>query len=177
MSSLSSLSPSGRAHCCPTVVKESGFVPPLVCYNAITTTHCSAGGTKPWRTVTASSHSCCVKHAFGALAKEHHVGAALRGMSRWKQFVAMAAAQLTGRQSLRDIEAMLTTQGPRLYYLGGAPVPRSSLARLDARQPPYPVRGAVPQAGGGGATPGHRFRFKGQPGTLTRLTCCPSTPR
>ena len=36
------------------------------------------------------------RHAFEALAKEHHVGGALRGMSRWKQFVAMVAAQLTG---------------------------------------------------------------------------------
>jgi len=102
------------------------------------------------------------RHAFAALAEEHHVGAALRGMSRWKQFVAMVAAQLTGRQSLRDIEAMLTTQGPRLDHLGAAPVPRSSLARLNATQPHtlfealfHKLAAAVQTA-----TPGHRFRFK-----------------
>jgi len=42
------------------------------------------------------------RHAFETLAKEHHAGAPLRAMSRWKQFVAMVAAQLTGRQSLRE---------------------------------------------------------------------------
>lgn len=47
------------------------------------------------------------RHAFEALASQHHAGAPLRRMSRWKQFVALVAAQLTGRQSLRDIEAML----------------------------------------------------------------------
>ena len=59
-------------------------------------------------------------------------------------------------------EAMLTTQGPRLYHLGGAPVPRSSLARLNASQPHtlfealfHKLAAAVQTA-----PPGHRFRFK-----------------
>jgi hypothetical protein len=30
------------------------------------------------------------RHAFEKLAREHHAGAPLRGMSRWKQFVALA---------------------------------------------------------------------------------------
>jgi len=102
------------------------------------------------------------RHKFDALAREHHVGAPLRRMSRWKQFVALLAAQLTGRQSLRDIEGMLASQRQRLYHLGSAPVARSSLARLNAEQP-YTLFEALFQrlaAATQRASPGHRFRFK-----------------
>ena len=102
------------------------------------------------------------RHKFDALAREHHVGAPLRRMSRWKQFVALLAAQLTGRQSLRDIEGMLASQRQRLYHLGGAPVPRSSLGRLNAEQP-YTLFEALFHrlaAATQRASPGHRFRFK-----------------
>jgi Domain of unknown function (DUF4372) len=41
----------------------------------------------------------------------------------------MAFAQLTFRESLRDIEAYLTTQGKRLYHLGfRSPVALNTLA-------------------------------------------------
>ena len=57
-------------------------------------------------------------------------------MSRWAQFVALGLAQLTGRQSLRDIVSNLSTQGRKLYHLGvGTTVSRSSLARVNAEQP------------------------------------------
>jgi len=45
---------------------------------------------------------------------EHKV----KSFSCLDQFYAMAFAQLTFRESLRDIEACLTTQGQRLYHLG-----------------------------------------------------------
>ncbi len=52
------------------------------------------------------------------------------------QFYAMAFAQLTFRESLRDIEACLATQGPRLYHLGlRAPVARNTLANANAVRP------------------------------------------
>jgi hypothetical protein len=75
------------------------------------------------------------RHGFETLAGEHHVGAPLRRMSRWLQVVALLAAPLTGRQSLRDIEGRLKTQQAQLYHLGGKPVPRRSLGRLNAEQP------------------------------------------
>ena len=57
-------------------------------------------------------------------------------MSRWAQLVALGLAQLTGRQSLRDIVSNLSTQGRKLYHLGvGTTVSRSSLARVNAEQP------------------------------------------
>ena len=52
------------------------------------------------------------------------------------QFYAMAFAQLTFRESLRDIEACLATQGTRLYHLGfRSPVARNTLANANAVRP------------------------------------------
>jgi Transposase DDE domain/Domain of unknown function (DUF4372) len=75
------------------------------------------------------------KHEFEKIASTHHQGQKLRKTSRWSQFVALAFAQLTGRQSLRDIESNLNAQRQHAYHLGGAAVTRSSLARLNNRQP------------------------------------------
>jgi Domain of unknown function (DUF4372)/Transposase DDE domain len=50
-------------------------------------------------------------------------------LSCWQQFLAMAFAQLTYRESLRDIEACLGAVGPKLYHMGfGCAVARSTLA-------------------------------------------------
>jgi transposase len=50
-------------------------------------------------------------------------------LSCWQQFLAMAFAQLTYRESLRDIEACLGAVGPKLYHMGfGDAVARSTLA-------------------------------------------------
>ncbi len=53
----------------------------------------------------------------------------LRGFSCWDQYLAMAFAQLTYRDSLRDIEACLRALGGKLYHLGfHGRVARSTLA-------------------------------------------------
>ena len=53
----------------------------------------------------------------------------LRGLSCWEQFLAMAFAQLTYRESLRDIEACLRALGPKRYHLGfRRNIARSTLA-------------------------------------------------
>lgn len=52
-----------------------------------------------------------------------------RGFSCWDQYLAMAFAQLTYRESLRDIEACLRAMGDKLYHLGfHGRVSRSTLA-------------------------------------------------
>jgi len=49
--------------------------------------------------------------------------------STWQEFVCLVFAQLTWRESLRDIEACLNARADRLYHLGlRAPVRRSTLA-------------------------------------------------
>jgi hypothetical protein len=52
-----------------------------------------------------------------------------RGFSCWDQYLAMAFAQLTYRDSLRDIEACLRSLGGKLYHMGfRSRVARSTLA-------------------------------------------------
>src|SRR5574337_1641265 len=53
----------------------------------------------------------------------------LRSFSCWDQFLCLAFAQLTFRESLRDIVACLHSLGPRLYHAGiRGPMARSTLA-------------------------------------------------
>jgi len=55
----------------------------------------------------------------------------LRGFSCWDQYLAMAFAQLTYRESLRDIEACLRSMQGKLYHLGfRGKVARSTLGRM-----------------------------------------------
>ena len=56
-------------------------------------------------------------------------------MSRWSQYVALFLAQVSGRSSLRDIVSNLSAQSAKLYHLGSARVTRTSLARINERQP------------------------------------------
>lgn len=75
------------------------------------------------------------RHEFESAARKHHVGQKLRSASRWDQFIGMTMSQLSGRQSLRDIESNLGAQQHKLYHLGAKPIPRSTLARLNEKQP------------------------------------------
>lgn len=75
------------------------------------------------------------RHEFEAEARKHHVGQKLRSASRWDQFIGMAMSQLSGRQSLRDIQSNLEAQRHKLYHLGAKPIARSTLARLNEQQP------------------------------------------
>lgn len=75
------------------------------------------------------------RHEFEAEAKKHHVGQKLRSATRWDQFIGMAMSQLSGRQSLRDIQSNLEAQQHKLYHLGAKPIARSTLARLNEHQP------------------------------------------
>ena len=56
----------------------------------------------------------------------------IKSFSCWNQFLCMAFAQLTGRESLRDIEACMRSMPERLYHMGirGA-VSRSTLAEAN----------------------------------------------
>ena len=102
------------------------------------------------------------RHEFEREAGRHHRGRKLRSMSRWSQFVAMATAQLSGRCSLRDIVSNLDAQAHKLYHLGVGRVARSSLARVNERQPHelYEALFGRLLARCRKAAPGHGFRFR-----------------
>jgi len=59
----------------------------------------------------------------------------IRRFSCWDQFLAMAFAQLTYRESLRDIEVCLAAHRSKLYHCGlSGPVRRSTLADANERR-------------------------------------------
>ncbi|MBU2984775.1 DUF4372 domain-containing protein, partial [Saccharophagus degradans] len=62
-----------------------------------------------------------LRHEFEGLAAKHHIGQKLRSASRWDQFIGMLMSQLSGRQSLRDIQSNLEAQQHNLYHLGAKP--------------------------------------------------------
>jgi hypothetical protein len=66
---------------------------------------------------------------FQKAVARHHGDARYRGFSCWDQYLAMAFAQLTYRESLRDIEACLRSMSGKLYHMGfRGKVARTTLA-------------------------------------------------
>jgi putative transposase len=102
------------------------------------------------------------RHEFETLANRHHEGRKLRKITRWSQFVAMATAQLSGRSSLRDVVSNLSAQVAKLYHLGAVLVSRSSLARVNEKQPYtlYEQLAGKLLAQCQARAPRHGFRFK-----------------
>ena len=102
------------------------------------------------------------RHEFQTLAKGHHIGQDLRKISRWDQFVSLFMAQLSGRQSLRDIEANMNAQHHHRYHLGVGNIAKSSLARVNVKQP-YTLYEVLFQRlvkRCQCVSPQHKFRFK-----------------
>jgi hypothetical protein len=71
--------------------------------------------------------------AFRRCVKLYHGDYKLKTFSCWDQFLCMAFAQLTYRESLRDIEACLRAQQTKLYHLGiRGQVSRNTLAHANS---------------------------------------------
>src|SRR5450432_3515268 len=69
------------------------------------------------------------RYAFQRCVGRYQGDARLRGFSCWDQYLAMSFAQLTYRESLRDIEACLGSIRGKLYHMGfRGKVARSNLA-------------------------------------------------
>lgn len=102
------------------------------------------------------------RHEFETLAQQHHSGRSFRTASRWSQFVTMAMAQLSGRNSLRDIVDNLSAQAHRLYPLGSARLSRSNLSRINEDKPSSLYEALFGQllSRCQGVVPGHHFCFK-----------------
>src|SRR6266700_5493285 len=81
------------------------------------------------------SHCVCAAdqvsshHEFNRCVARYGGNKSVRSFSCWDQFLTMAFAQLTYRESLRDIEVCLAAQRHKLYHAGfSGPVKRSTLA-------------------------------------------------
>ena len=97
------------------------------------------------------------RHEFETLAKQHHTGRSFRTASRWSQFVTLAMAQLSGRNSLRDIVENMSAQVHRLYHLGSVKLSRSNLSRINESKP-YALFGKL-LVRCQSVAPDHNFRF------------------
>jgi hypothetical protein len=73
--------------------------------------------------------------AFDRLVEKHDADKRVRKLTTKSQFVALAHGQLSGAQSLRDIEARMASQATRLYHLGAKAPKRSTLADANALRP------------------------------------------
>jgi IS4 transposase len=74
-------------------------------------------------------------HRFERLVDEYHADKHVRILSTKGQLIALIYAQLSGAQSLREIEAALESHAMRLYHLGGEEVARTTLSDANARRP------------------------------------------
>jgi hypothetical protein len=57
-------------------------------------------------------------HDFQRCVQRHHGNRKIKSFSCWDQYLCMAFAQLTYRESLRDIETCLRAMKPKLYHMG-----------------------------------------------------------
>ena len=88
------------------------------------------------KTVFAQVMSCVPHWEFRRIVAAHDNAGRARVFTAWDQFLAMSFAQLTFRESLRDIEACLDSQPQLRYHLGfRSRVTRSTLARVNEQRP------------------------------------------
>ena len=81
------------------------------------------------RTVFAQLLDFLPKYAFDKCVARYHGNRRVRKLPAYEQFLVLAFAQLTWRESLRDIETCLASFGPKLYHAGiRQPTARSTLA-------------------------------------------------
>jgi hypothetical protein len=91
----------------------------------------------PGRIIFAQLMDCFLSpYEFGKLVAKHRGDHRVRTLSCLDQFRAMAFAQLTGRESLRDIQNCLAAFNDKLYHAGfRGLVSRSTLADANERRP------------------------------------------
>lgn len=71
---------------------------------------------------------------FSLLTGQHQADRGIRTFSCWNQLCVMLYAQATGKESLRDIQIGLQTQGGKWYHLGIQSVAKSTVADASHRR-------------------------------------------
>ena len=99
---------------------------------------------------------------FDKAVDRHKADRYTKSFSSWRQFTTLLYAQITGKDSLRDIETGLAAHSSRLYHLGLDRVPSSTLSDANKRRDYrifedmfYSLLDRCRNL-----TPKHRFRFK-----------------
>lgn len=102
------------------------------------------------------------RHEFENLVNRYKSGRYIKQFSCWNQLTTMLYAQISGKDSLRDIQNSLLAQQDKLYHLGLTKVRRSTLADANAQRD-YQVYEQLYHAllkRCTDVTPKHKFRFK-----------------
>jgi len=87
------------------------------------------------RTVFSQLLDCLPKYEFDKCVQRYRGNFRVRTLPAYEQFVVMAFAQLTWRESLRDIETCLRALGSKLYHSGiRQPTARSTLADANEKR-------------------------------------------
>ena len=87
------------------------------------------------RTVFAQLISFVSHNEFNRCVARYQGNKSVRSFSCWDQFLTMAFAQLTYRESLRDIEVCLAAQRQKLYHAGfSGPIKRATLADANEKR-------------------------------------------
>jgi hypothetical protein len=87
------------------------------------------------RTVFAQLRDFLPKYEFDKCVARYHGNFRVRKLPAYEQFLVLAFAQLTWRESLRDIETCLASFGPKLYHSGfRQPTARSTLADANEKR-------------------------------------------
>src|SRR5439155_9267607 len=87
------------------------------------------------RTVLSQLLDCLPTYEFDKCVQRYRGNFRVRKLPSYEQFVVMAFAQLTWRESLRDIETCLRALGSKLYHSGiRQPTARSTLADANEKR-------------------------------------------
>ncbi|MBU0714996.1 MAG: DUF4372 domain-containing protein [Verrucomicrobia bacterium] len=88
------------------------------------------------RTVFAQLMDWLPKYQFEKCVRRYNGNRRVRTLTCYEQFLVMVFAQLTYRESLRDIDTCMRTLGHRLYHAGiRGPMARSTLADANEKRP------------------------------------------
>jgi hypothetical protein len=88
------------------------------------------------RTVFSQLTDHIDEYIFKTIVNKHKGNARIRHFTCWEQYLCMLFAQLTNRESLRDIETCLRAAGTKLYHAGiRSRVSRSTLAEANEHRP------------------------------------------
>jgi hypothetical protein len=87
------------------------------------------------QTILAQIMSYIPQHSFGSFVNKYQGNYRVRTFTCWEQFLVMAFAQLTYRESLRDIEICLRAMRNKLYHVGiRSNISRSTLADANEKE-------------------------------------------
>ena len=102
------------------------------------------------------------RHSFETLVKQHGADRYAKKLSTWNQFTALLYAQISGLESLREIESAFSVQNLRTYHLGlPSKICRNTLSNANAKRDWRIYEGMFYKllARCRDLTPKHKFKF------------------